>query len=194
MLKIAKFVSIIGHPLITIPVYILIITFNVLSFRKAAFVSFMIVGCFFVPLIIWNYFKTRKGEYSNFDVSVRKQRYSMYQFAIPLLALVLGIFYFSGQSEALLLNVLFALILLLVSYLVNFYIKCSGHVSLTIYLSFLIVPVNFTAAIILLVFTLAIGWSRIALKRHTLSEVVTGLFLGLLTGFSMLYFLGYYNR
>lgn len=193
MKKIAKFISIIGHPFLTIPLYTLIITFSVYNFKRAAFISGMILGCFFLPIAIWNYVRTKRGVYTNFDVSVQKQRNSMYLFAIPILAVVLVVFYFTGQTRGLLICILFSLILLTLSYLINFVVKCSGHVSLTVFLACMVLPVNFPAAIILIFCTLIIGWSRIILKRHTLTEVITGFFLGAICSFGMLYFQGYFK-
>jgi membrane-associated phospholipid phosphatase len=191
--KIARLASLLGHPFLTIPLYTIIITFNIYDIRKALFVSAIVLIGFFVPLIVWNLVRTKKGIYTNFDVSNQQQRKSMYVFALPLLSGVLVVFYFTHQAPALLINILFGVILLLASYLVNFYIKCSGHMSLTIFLSFIILPVNFIAAICLLLCAIVIGWSRLELKRHTFAEVMTGMFLGLITGLTMLYCQGYFK-
>ena len=191
--KVAKVISILGHPFLTIPIYTLAITFGICEIKDAIFISFMVVGCFFVPVILWNYINTKRGKYTNFDVSNQKERNSLYVFAIHILTAILFVFYLSHQSNSIILNILFALILTVVSYLVNFKIKCSGHISLTIFLSFIVLPKNLTAAYILLVCALIIGWSRIVLKRHTFIEVLTGMIIGLVVGLSMLYFQGYFN-
>lgn len=191
--KVAKVISILGHPFLTIPIYTLAITFSVCEIKDALFISFIIVGCFFVPVILWNFINTKRGKYTNFDVSDQKERGSMYVFVIPILTAVLFIFYLSHQSNSLILTILFALILTVVSYLINFKIKCSGHISLTIFLSFIVLPKNLNAAFILLICALIIGWSRIALKRHTFIEVLAGMIIGLVIGLSMLYFQGYFN-
>jgi len=184
--KIAKYISIFGHPFITLSVFILIVMFTFEEFHKALLVSFLIVGCVIIPNTIRNYMKTKNGEYTNFDVSVRKQRNSLYIFAILLLSLMTAVLFSTGQSKNLCLGVFFGLILLIVSYLVNFFIKCSGHVSLTIYLAFLIIPLNLSLGIIVLSFSSLIGWSRIELKRHTIKEIFTGAIIGLIIGVVML--------
>lgn len=191
--KVAKVISILGHPFLTIPIYTLAITFSVYDIKDALFISFIIVGCFFVPVILWNYINTKRGKYTNFDVSDQKERNSLYVFVIPILTAVLFIFYLTHQSGSLILNIFFGLILTVVSYLINFKIKCSGHISLTIFLSFIVLPKNLTAAFILLICAFIIGWSRIALKRHTFIEVLTGMIIGLVVGLFMLYFQGYFN-
>lgn len=184
--KLAKYISIIGHPLLTIPVFVIIVMFAYEGFHKALLISFLIVVCVIIPTVIRNYIKTKNGEYTNFDVSVRRQRYSMYLFAISLLVIITIILFNTRQPRNLCLGVLFGLILLIISYIVNFFIKCSDHVSLTIYLSFLIIPTNFFIGIIVLLFSGLIGWSRVVLKRHTIKEVYVGTIIGFIIGFLML--------
>lgn len=185
--KIAKYISIIGHPMITISAFVMIVMFAAEEFYKALFISFLTVGCIVVPNVIRNYIKTKKGQYTNFDVSDRRQRNSMYIFALPLVFIITVVMYYTRQSNNLCLSVLFGLLLLMISFIVNFFIKCSGHVSLTIYLSFLIIPMNFTAGIIVLLSSGLIGWSRVELKRHTLKEVIAGAVIGLAIGISMIF-------
>lgn len=184
--KIAKYVSTIGHPMFTISAFVIIAMFANEEFHKALLISFLVVGCVIIPNVIRNFIKTKKGQYTNFDVSDRNQRNSMYLFALPLLFIITVVMFYTRQSSNLCLGVLFGLLLLIISYIVNFFIKCSGHVSLTIYLSFLILPMNIVIGAIVLLASGLIGWSRIELKRHTLKEVITGAIIGLTIGVFMI--------
>lgn len=190
MPKIARFISLLGHPFLTIPLYTILISFSAYESKKAFFIAATIIGIFFIPLSIWNFVRTRKGDYSNFDVSDQRQRTSMYLFALPLLAVVQLVFFLTSQAKSLQLCILFSLILLVISYLVNFKVKCSGHMSMTIFLAFIVFPGNTVAAWILLGLAVIIGWSRIILKRHTLTEVITGMIIGTVVGLCMNYFQG----
>jgi len=183
--KVAKYISIIGHPLITIPLFVIITTFSQSDLKKALFISFLIIGCIFVPIVLQLYRKSKNGTYTNFDVSDRKQRKSMYLFILPLLLVVTAVLYLSGQPANLCLSVFCALILIFISQLVNLYVKSSLHVSMNIYLSFLIMPINTIIGIIVLLFTGLIAWSRIVLGRHTFKEVWVGTILGLIIGLIM---------
>src|SRR5512145_1403445 len=97
--KIANFISTIGHPLFTIPVYVAILMFATESFKKASFVSGLIVGFVFVPLILRMYIKSKNGTYTNFDVSDRIQRKSVFIFIIPLLIVVTFILFKTQQNN-----------------------------------------------------------------------------------------------
>jgi len=160
--------------MLTIPVFVVIAMFGFEDFKKAAFISFLIIGCIFIPLIVRMYLKSKNGTYTNFDVSDRKQRKSLFIYAVPLLAFVTFLLFTTGQNINLCISLLFATVLVFVSQIVNLFIKSSLHVSLNIYLSFLVMTLNVAAGIVLLLFTVLLGWSRIVLGRHTLKEVLCG--------------------
>lgn len=178
MRKVAQIISIVGHPFITIPAFILIALLGNEITTSKLLVALLLIGGLFVPISIIIYYKTKKGTYSNLDVSDRLQRKSLFLYAIPLLAAVTTILYLTGQPRQLCLALLFALILVIISQVVNLYIKSSLHVSLNIYLSFLIITQNITAGLIALLLTGIIGWSRIKLERHTPKEVFWGILVG----------------
>jgi len=189
--KIAQLVSVAGHPLLTIPLYAAFVLFTFQDVKTAFFNSALIIGCIFIPLILRLYLKTRNGSYTNFDVSDRKQRKSMFFFIIPLLSIVTAVVFITGQSVNLCLSLLFALVLVVISQLVNLYIKSSMHVSFHLYLSFLVMSLNYRVGIIVLLISIPIAWSRMALGRHTLKEVVSGGVIGLTVGLCMIYAEGY---
>lgn len=186
MRKAANFISIIGHPLLTFPLFIVIVMFGFKGFSEAVLVSSLIIGGVFIPVILWSYVKSKNGSYTNFDVSDRNQRKSLFLFVIPLLTVVTVVLYATNQSGNLCLSVLFALILTVVSQLINFFVKSSLHVSLNIYLAALIFTVNFEMGIVVLLFTGLLSWSRIKLGRHTIKEVLFGLSIGTIMSLLML--------
>ena len=189
--NIAHIVSVLGHPLLTIPLYVALVMFGSEDFKRASLNTFLIIGCVFIPVTMWLYIKSRNGSYTNFDVSDRKQRKSVFVFIIPILSIVTYILYKSDQASHLWQSMLFGLILLFILQVVNFRIKSSMHVSLNIYLSFLIMTVNYPVGIIVLLLTAPIGWSRVALGRHSLKEVLSGTVIGLLVSLVMMHAEGY---
>ena len=193
MKKIATFISIVGHPLLTIPLFILIVLFGNEDSSRAAPISFLIIGCVFIPVTIRLYIKSRNGSYTNFDVSDKIQRRSLYLFVVPLLLIVTIILFATNQSRNLCLGVLFALLLLILSQAINYFVKSSLHVSLNIYLSALIFTVNFKAGVAALLFTALISWSRVKLGRHSVKEVLFGLLIGTIISLILLKLEGYIN-
>ena len=55
--KIAQIISIAGHPLLTLPLFVLFATFTLEDFKKAFITSSIIIGGFFLPLILRLYLK-----------------------------------------------------------------------------------------------------------------------------------------
>ena len=190
-LKLAKCISVIGHPLLTIPLFVILVMFSSNDLHKAILVTLLIVGCVFVPAILIMYIKSKNGSYTNFEVSDRQQRKSMFLYILPLLVAVTLTLFITKQPTNICISVLFATLLVFVSQLVNYFIKSSLHVSLNIYLSFLVATVNFPIGFILFLFTALLGWSRVALGRHSLKEVIVGCFLGLFVSVLMIYAEGY---
>ena len=185
--KTANIISTLGHPLFTIPAFVAMVMFANEDFKKAVFITFLIIGCIFVPLILRLYIKSKNGTYTNFDVSNRMQRKTIFIFIIPFLIIVTFVLFKTRQNHDLCISMLFATILVLISQVVNLFIKSSLHVSLNIYLSFLVMMLNLKVGILLFLFTGLVGWSRIELGRHTLKEVLTGGVIGLSISLIMFY-------
>jgi hypothetical protein len=180
--KLANYISLIGHPFVTIPVFVIIALFNHEDFLKATWISALIIGGIFIPLTIKLYQGKKDGTYTNFDVSNQKQRQSVYVYAITLLGVVTLILFVTDQSRTLRVNMLFSFLLLLSSQVSNYFIKSSLHISFNLFLSFLLIPMLSEIAIIFFVCVFFIGWARIVLQRHTLKEVLAGGALGLIYG------------
>jgi len=180
--KIAKCISVIGHPLLTIPVFVVSVLFQFQDFKSALLPSILIVFGIIVPLIIKMYRGEKKGFYTNFDVSDQEQRKSWYFFAIGLLSFTVIILFATNQPRVICFGFLLSALLLFCSQVVNYYIKCSLHVAINAFLSFLIFPINVYFAALFFLFVVVIAWSRVCLRRHTIKEVTTGAILGTVFG------------
>lgn len=184
-IKIAQFLSILGHPLLLFPFLILIFNLNDTQ-NTFSHTLTLIYGIFFLVLIAWVYIGKRRGKYTDLDVSNKKERKSLYIFAIPLMLLVLVFLFYTNQPNYICISFSLATLMLIVSFGINFLIKISMHVSINIYLALAIIHVNLKLGSVLIVFTLLVLWSRLVLKRHTPKEVVTGLIIGSLFGATLL--------
>ena len=193
-LKIAKAISFIGHPLLTIPLFVAVMMFAFEDFEKALLNSALIIGCIFLPLFLRMYIKSRNRTYTNFDVSDRIQRKTLFTFIIPLMVVVTVILFKNNPDSDFSLSVLFGTILVIISQIINLFIKSSLHVSLNIYLSALVMTADLRIGIAVFLFSGLIAWSRIALGRHTWKEVVFGSCIGLIISATMLYAEGFLNQ
>jgi membrane-associated phospholipid phosphatase len=184
---IAGLISILGHPLLTSAIFAIFILFRLYNTEKALLLSGLVIGGLILPVTIWNYVKVLRGEYSNFDVSERKSRPSMYFLIMILLVILLLILWFNNQTDSLFIGLCFSLVLIVISSLTNLFLKASLHTSLSFFFSFATLVVSGTLGIIMLLLSLLIAMSRLILKRHTPSEVVVGGIIGSLIGGILFY-------
>jgi hypothetical protein len=93
----------------------------------------------------------------------------------------------TGQSQGVKLVVLLAFLLMITAQLVNYFVKSSLHISLNIFLAFLLFPISTIAGVLFAFFIFLIGWSRLVLNRHTVVEVLTGVLIGVTFGVASLF-------
>src|SRR6478735_194890 len=107
-IKLAKYISALGNPLLTFPLVVIVALFQFEEPQKAFFISLLIVGGVFIPITIKMYRGSKDGTYTNFDISDQSQRQTWYIWAIGLLSIVTIILFITDQSMLLRLNMLFA--------------------------------------------------------------------------------------
>lgn len=143
-----------------------------------------------IPVAVNMHRKSRSGVYTNFDVSNQKQRQSWYWYVSLLLLIVTLVLFFTVKSYQLRNGFLLAGLMLITAQIINRFVKSSLHVSLNVFLAFLLLNVSIWLWASFLLFTVLISWSRLALQRHTRTEVFVGWVLGLIYGTLLWWFTG----
>jgi hypothetical protein len=187
--KIAQIISQVGHPILLILAFLIYFLFTIHSAGKAILTLIIVLFLGVLPLIFWNLIRTKKGLYSNFDVSIRSQRKSMYLLILILALLVLFALWVNGQPDAVLIGSAILIQLLCFAFVINFKSKVSLHVAISIFTAFGFWDINSWVAICLWISSPIIAWSRWYLKRHQLVELIWGLLLGLICGIEILLFI-----
>lgn len=180
--KASAVVSTVGNPLITFSVFILFITLKTMEPVAAGLLSLLVIGGVTIPISINNYVKTKRGIYTNYDVSDREQRQSFYRFLLLLLSVVTAILFLTGQPASFRFGSLVFLSMVIVSFAINYKLKVSMHTSISVYLGFALLLINLYAGVAMLLFSILIALSRLVLKRHTVAEVIAGFIMGILFG------------
>ncbi|MEC3879976.1 hypothetical protein [Parapedobacter sp. 10938] len=179
---IAKVISTVGHPFLTVPLFAIFLIFSIESTQRATYLSLLIVGGIFLPVGLKTIWGVKKGTYTNLDVSDQAQRQKWFIATTFLLLIVTIIVWVSNQEWTLRLALSCALVLLVIAQLVNVRIKASMHLAFHAFLGFIILSFNWLAGGCVLLFALPLAWSRIHLGRHIWQEVVVGMVLGTLLG------------
>jgi membrane-associated phospholipid phosphatase len=140
------------------------------------------------PIAALVLYQVARGNWADTDVSIREHRYVLYPFGIACMLLSVGVFDLLGAPLIAIRATLGLISANVVNSLVNLRYKVSAHAtaaSLCATLLWLATPPrdypfvfggSATAAALL------VGWSRVALGRHTTGQVVLGWVVGAASG------------
>ena len=141
-----------------------------------------------IPIFGWIFWNVKKGNYTNMDVSNRKQRNSLYLFNFFIISIYIAALFYTKQNFHYILIILFLLVLLVVMFISNFFIKSSMHTSFNIFVSALFFTLHPIYGFVWLLLTILVAISRVILKRHTVKEVIMGFIIATFISFVYLYF------
>lgn len=198
----ARLVSIIVHPILLPLVTLGLLVYMALGgaytqLDKPALVQALqliviAVAVSATPIAALVLYQVARGHWQDTDVSIREHRYLLYPFGIACMLLSVGVFDLLGAPLIAIRATLALVIANVVNALINLRYKVSAHAttaSLCAALLWLATPTRdnpllfggpATAAALL------VGWSRVALGRHTTGQVILGWLVGALSGIAVL--------
>jgi membrane-associated phospholipid phosphatase len=175
----ADVVSAVVHPLL-FP----LLTIAAVNFRfthdlvKAFMIVLMTVVIGTVPVALLVLVQVKRGAWSDFDVSQRRQRYTLYPFTLLCLALLMYVYYLQGAFYAVQCTLTLVIANVINSF-VNLAWKISAHATTAAACATLLwhfTPAWGPAAT---VGAALVGWSRVELCRHTRGQVLAGWLVGI---------------
>jgi membrane-associated phospholipid phosphatase len=179
----ARWVSVIIHP-IAFPLLTLgIVTYIATgSFAETSRWLLLAVALTSLPVAVLVGIQVLRGRWTDLDVSVRRQRYALYPFAlICLLALILIYAHFDAPSITIRTMGAFA-IANTVDACINFFYKVSAHATgAAACAAILWIGATPIVGIAASGAALLVGWSRVELGRHTRGQVLLGWCVGVLS-------------
>jgi membrane-associated phospholipid phosphatase len=179
---IAQVISAIVHPLL-FPLFVIGTTGYVksngnLSFAFTLIMFTMILTSLPVATLVW--VQVQRGVWSDFDVSQRTQRYTLYPFALLCLTLI-GFIYHQLNADFAVWSVLALVIANVINSIINMSWKISAHATTAAACSTLLWQIIPGWGPISLFLTFMVCWSRIILRRHTTKQVIAGSIVGSLS-------------
>jgi hypothetical protein len=182
MIRIAAWVSILAHPFVMVGLLVAVPAMRRSpgsALRSVLFVTLTIV----VPLAVLMVRQVRRGRWANVDASNASERPVLFTVALAGLVAALGWLFLNDPQSFLIRGLLVVAAFLLLASILTRWVKLSLHVAFAALtataLCLIGSPVGYALAAIVPV----LFWSRIALARHRVHELVVGLLLGVLTGF-----------
>ncbi len=181
-INIARFISLIGHPALLMPLVAAISVANSGEQAQSLFTIFIAVS-FALLVVIFCLFKTKTGQWAHVDASQKNERKELNLVASAALLLGAIALYIGNQLSALVVAVALSGAIVLACHLFSAVAKPSLHVGFAVFASWLMIP-DTTAVIAILAFAVFIGWSRLCLQRHTGVDLTIGAGIGLFAGAS----------
>ena len=179
-LRIARLISILGHPMLVMPLAAWLATRAKGSDGPTTLILLSaIVG---VGLIVFSFsvIQVRGGRWQHVDASATSERHALNVFLLGLFVATaaLAAWYF-GSSPATL-AVLLAAAIILLALLISPWCKLSLHVAFGCFAMF--VPGSLVAGVGLAGLVTAVAWSRLILGRHGRSDILAGTLAGIAAG------------
>jgi len=179
--KVANFLSIIGHPLLTVPLIIEFVLLQNFQFSEIILESSLLFGIIILT-VANNLYKLKKKSYSNFDVSNQNQRKNFYLYLLIVLIIFLLIDNFLIENSKISVGLWISFSMVVCFAIINYFIKSSLHTGVNLFLTCILFSQNIGLAFIFLVLTFLVAYSRLILKKHSLKEIISGGIIGLIFG------------
>lgn len=180
-IAVARAISIVGHPVIFVPVAALIAA----SSLGASPQQLRIIGGSILALgvVVLGYsgWQVRRGRWSHVDASARSERTSLNVFLAVLLLLSAALLWFLTHRTYLPVALAMSSAIFVMALLLSSWVKVSLHAAFAAFATSLLWPIKL-AFVIGVLATAAVVWSRLVLGRHVAADIVAALVLGAVAG------------
>ena len=178
----ARVISWIGHPLVLIPISLVIVVATRLSPRVGLPILGALFLCVIAPTAILLLAGVRSGRWRDADVSVREERRRFYPWAIPFSAVGTLAMWLMRVPTFILRGAIVTLALFVIAALINLRLKISLHILFAFYCAVVLLRLGAGFGSGACILAVLVFWSRLFLRRHTLIEAITGASLGIAGG------------
>ena len=181
MTQVARWVSILAHPFV-MTVLLIAVPAMRQSSAGAGESAFFVITAAIVPLAVLMYRQVRRGRWANIDASNPSERPILFTVALGGLAAAVG-WLLLRDPHSFLLRGLFvvAAFFLIAAFLIR-WVKLSLHVAFAALTATVLSMIGSPVGYALIAVIPVLFWSRMALARHTVQELVVGLALGGIAG------------
>ena len=174
---VAGALSMIGHPALLTP---LAVALGIVGadappkLLQAALTTALLVA---VIVGLYSLWQVRAGRWAHVDASRPRERSQLNLFLALLLFGAAGLLWALGQPPAVASGAGVMALLVLAAHLLRRWLKVSLHAAFAVFAASLVWP-SIVGVVLILALAAGVAWSRLVLRRHTLPEVLLGLFLG----------------
>ncbi len=178
--RLARAVSILGHPLLVLPAALMLPT----ALRGgdprtllAAFAGFALFATFVMG---WSWWQVRRGRWAHVDASQQSERRSLNRILLVLIGLGALLAWLALPAPDLALALALSAGIIAVAVMTARWWKLSLHIAFAVYAAGLMWPLGGIVLAVCCTFAAGIAWSRLRLSRHRPRDLVAGAAAGLL--------------
>jgi membrane-associated phospholipid phosphatase len=175
--KIARWVSIAGHPFVMIVLLVLLLSWA-LEPAGALRITAFVVAMGLIPMgwLVWRGSSSRRNQTA--AASQSSARPMLYLSLVTVLLLSAAYFHFVEHSAFLARGSGVTALMVVVAAAVNPWLRLSLHLTFAVYSGLILASIHLGEGLPILLMTPLLAWSRLVLLRHTLPEVIGGSVLG----------------
>ncbi|MCD6290558.1 MAG: hypothetical protein J7M34_08645 [Anaerolineae bacterium] len=179
----ARWLSCLFHPfVVVVPTMLAMLYHSTSSVMAALQWTALCVGFVIVPGVLCLWWKLRRGEYADADVSVRWQRQGIYLFGTICLILCLATLLTLDAPLVLVRSLCAAILAALIGVSINRLWKISAHMAAMggcgMALFWVWAGARLYIGVLVALISLAIGWARVSTGNHTTGQVIAGWLVG----------------
>jgi membrane-associated phospholipid phosphatase len=184
-MKTARFLSILGHPFVTVAVMVSVSTMQ-LSKPQEALRALVVVGLIaIVPVAALMAWQVRRGAWQNVDASNRRERPVLFGVSLAVLAVLVAFLMVRRPDSFYAHSAAGTLAMLVVCAIATRWVKVSLHLAFAALAGTSLALLGSPVGWLLLGGVPALAWSRLKLERHRPIELVLGLVIGVAAGFGI---------
>lgn len=178
----ARTLSILGHPLLVLPLAVLLLAANDGAGRQRLSALALLLGGLAALVMAYSWWQVRRRHWAHIDASTHAERRSLNRFLLIAFAIAaVWVWTWTSQRE-LAQGLALSAALIALAMLSAQWWKLSLHVAFAVFAAVLLARVSWLACVGALWFAAAVAWSRWALSRHAPRDLVAGAAAGGLAG------------
>lgn len=179
--QLARWVSILAHPFVMVALLV-VVPATRRSSTNTLGSGLLISAAVLIPVAILMVRQVRTGRWANVDASKPSERPMLFAVALTGLVCALGWLLLEDPHSPLVRGMLVVGAFLVLAALLTRWIKVSLHVAFAALTATALAMLGSTVGYGLVLVVPVLMWSRFTLSRHTVSELLVGLVLGIVSG------------
>lgn len=174
--KLARLLSNVFHPfLVSLATLILVIYLDGATFLDAVKWTAVGFGIVILPLALYLAANVRHGRYSDWSISIREQRHTIYVLAGICFVILVLVFIWAGAPAVALACLYAALPTVVIAAAINrLMTKISLHAAAVAGCAAALYWVSPPSGMLLALAGIGVSWARMYLKHHTLAQILLG--------------------